>query len=165
MATTTVYHGTTIEAIPGLLTGKGRGEWGWLSVTDTFGRATRYANARATSVAHPEYNQRVARFAAVLTLEVDEPLHWMRRDGQHGTLDDAEALPRTWRVVGITYGAVEPNTVCPVRGREREGLIPVARILAEAATAIGAAAIVCEEGGASYRQPAVVVRETRLGVA
>lgn len=94
-----VYHGTAAWNVPGLLSGQSA-QLSRLYVTESAELAQRYADAQASREVSAEV-RRVAG-SAVLTLETDEAVRWLRRPADHGTLDVAEAAISAWRVVAVT---------------------------------------------------------------
>lgn len=93
-----VYHGTATWNVPGLLSGQST-QPPRLYVTESAELAQRYADARASREVSAEV-RRVAG-SAVVTLETDETVTWMRRPAKHNTLDVAEAAISAWRVISV----------------------------------------------------------------
>ena len=69
-------------------------------VTDTFARATRYANAQAGEVVSLSLDQEQAEGTAILEVECN--VQFRRRPESHQSLDHAEAVARRFKVKSAT---------------------------------------------------------------
>ena len=111
-----VYHGTRLDGLRTLMAGQSQSFPG-LYVTDTPGRALRYANAQATGVVDPDATE-LAEGAAVVELEA-EISKWWRRPEDHPTLDKCETVIQSWTVRRICLRRHEyPNTMISVGYRQ-----------------------------------------------
>jgi hypothetical protein len=99
-----VFHGTQYYKIHNIFNGQSLDFLG-LYVTDTADRAQLYADAGATG--EVSTSLRFAPGAAVVELETDEPVNWIRRSETHSSLDKCEATIKTWSIVRVTVYITE----------------------------------------------------------
>lgn len=102
-----VYHGTTTWKMASLFSGDFSKRFPGLFVTDTFERAARYANSQSAQKVTTR-TLPLSSCAVVVSIETDDPLHWLRRSEDHPSLDQCEALIQHGEIVEVCIGRPGP---------------------------------------------------------